>query len=68
MGRLNLERNMRAYIGHTKGIPLTDIASFERISTQRVYQIITATEYQLSKGNPVYWKEYKSQTGTYSKI
>ena len=57
--RLNLERNMRMYIGHICGVPLVEIAEHERISPARVYQIITATEYQLkTKANPVYVEEF----------
>ena len=64
----NLERNMRMYIGKARGIPSVDIARLEQITPTRVYQIITATEYQLNKGNPDYWAEYKRQNGSYAKV
>ena len=64
----NMERNMRIYIGHCRGVRLRDIAGEENITPTRAYQIISATEYQLSKGNPEYWEAYKKATGSYSKI
>lgn len=55
-----LERNVRIYMGRSHGVPLVEIARIENISPQRVYQIITATEYQLALGNQDYWNELKS--------
>ena len=61
-----LDRNIRMYIGRARGLGLTEIARFENISEGRAYQIITATEYQLAKGNIDYWDEYKRQNGSYA--
>ena len=64
----NYERNIRIYLGNARGVPQVDMAKLEHLTQQRVYQIIAATEYQLAKGNPDYWAEYKNQTGNYGKI
>ena len=64
----NYERNIRIYIGSARGVPQIDMAKIEHVTQQRVYQIISATEYQLAKGNPDYWDEYRRQTGSYARI
>ena len=66
MVKPNYERNIRMYIGRARGIGLNEIARFEAISESRAYQIVAATEYQLAKGNPDYWAEYKRQNGSYA--
>ena len=60
-----LERNIRMYIGRLRGLGLTEVGRYEGVSQGRAYQIVTATEYQLAKGNPDYWAEYKRQNGSY---
>lgn len=54
-----LERNVRLYRAHERGVSLSSLANFERLTPTRVYQIITATKYQLDNGNPLYVEEYE---------
>lgn len=68
MKSVKLERNMRMYVGKNRGLHLSDIARLEGVTLTRAYQIISATEYQLASGNPMYWEEYKKQKGDYAKI
>ena len=63
-----LERNIRMYIGRSRGVSLTEVARYENVTKARAYQIITATEYQLATGNPMYWAELRAQSGTYARI
>ena len=54
MSKCKVERNLRVYNNYKKGMCIAHIAEFERISPQRTYQIICATEFQLKRGNPKY--------------
>ena len=55
-----IERNIRLYRAHMRGVSLASLAQLENISPVRVYQIITSVEYQLNKKNPDYVNEYNS--------
>lgn len=54
MSKCKIERNLRIYHNFKKGMRLAHIAEFEHITAQRVYQIVVATEFQISRGNPKY--------------
>lgn len=58
--KAKIERNFRLYRAHMHGVSLSSLAQMEHISPTRVYQIITAVEYQLKKNNPDYMNEYNS--------
>lgn len=58
MGACKLERNIRIYKVYKRGMRLARIAEFEHLSTQRVYQIVAATELQLANGTPKYIEAY----------
>lgn len=62
--RPKIERNVRMYRGHERGVSLSEIARIEGVTVTRAYQIITATDYQLTRKNPDYTYEvYRQEYG-----
>lgn len=53
-----IERNIRLYKAHMRGVSMASLANMEQLTPSRVYQIITAVEYQLNKKNPDYVNEF----------
>ena len=55
-----LERNMRIYKAHKKGVSYASISRLTNLTPQRVYQIVAFTEHMLNINEPDYINAYNN--------